>query len=294
MAPSDIDTATYIRKTALEDLARSNNRPINPWIARRPPHLAHLLKNDPGGSFVAESGGLVVGFAMGFVRGDIWFLAQLFVQPEVHSLGIGAALLKRAQDAGRDAGARIVAVVASSSDAAQSLYMRHGMFGTAIGYGIRGPVDALSALPAPDGNRKLVVDCHGWQDRISALDAQVYGAERRAEHEMYLNEWADSNYAFALTRDSDLIGYGYALDTGYIGPIAAIEPEDQLPLLRVAGDWLAEREVTEASAYVVSTNHTVMRALLDGGWKTTGRTYLLASEPFGEFDRYIPSGGLLL
>ncbi len=294
MAPTDIDAATYIRKGALEGLARSENRDIFPWTARRSPHLAHLLKTDPGGSYVAESDGLVVGFSMGFVRGDIWFLAQLFVQPDVHSLGIGAALLKRAHDAGRDAGARIVAVVASSSAAAQSLYMRHGMFGTAIGYHVSGPVDALLALPAPDGNRKLVVDCDGWQDRISALDAQVYGAERRAEHEMYLTEWADSNYAFALNRDGELIGYGYALDSGYIGPLAAVEPDEQLALLRVAGDWLAERQVSAGTAYVTSTNQVVMGTLLSGGWKITNRTYLLASQPFGQFDRYVPSGGLLL
>ncbi len=293
MTPSDIDAAMYIRKAALEGLARSENREIMPWMPRRSPHLAHLLTNDAGGSFVAEIGGLTVGFAMGFIRGDIWFLAQLFVQPDVHALGIGAALLKRAQDAGREAGARIFAVVASSSDAAQSLYMRHGMFAAGIAYNLAGSVDALRALPPPDGNRKLVVDCYGWQDRIATLDADVYGAERRADHELYLSG-AYEQHAYALNRDGDLIGYGYASDTGHIGPLAAVAPDEQIALLRIAGDWLAAREIGEASAYVISTNHVVIRALLEAGWKINNHTYILASEPFGRFDRYIPSGGLLL
>ncbi len=36
------------------------------------------------------------------------------------------------------------------------------------------------------------------------------------------------------------------------------------------------------------------RAFLDAGWKIDRWTFLLASRAFGRFDRYLPSGGMLL
>jgi hypothetical protein len=39
------------------------------------------LKDDPDGLWVAEDGGDILGFAWSWVCGDVWFLAQLFVDP---------------------------------------------------------------------------------------------------------------------------------------------------------------------------------------------------------------------
>ena len=105
-------------------------------------HLAHIVETDPGGCVVAEIGGLVVGYAQAIVRGDIWFLAQLFVQPEVHALGVGQELLRRSMQYGRDRSVRIFSVVSSTSPAAQALYMRSGMYAIGIGYRVTGPVFA--------------------------------------------------------------------------------------------------------------------------------------------------------
>lgn len=294
MTPADIDATGYIRKAALEGLAISQNRPVHPWQPMRYPHFEHLLTTDPDGAFVASVGGSVVGFSMGFVRGTTWFLAQLFVQPEIHAKGIGQELLRLAIEAGRARGATVLSVVSSTAHASQSLYMRAGMFGRAIGYGMSGPVDALRALPEPDANRKTVVDCHGWQDRVAELDAEVWGAARRDEHRLYLSgTYGDADRGFALTRDGALLGYGYVSDDD-IGPIAAYDPADQLALLRLAGDFMADHEIGTGSIYVISHNATVIGALLAGGWKINGWTFLLSSEPFGDFTRYVPSGGLLL
>lgn len=294
MTPADIDATGYIRKAALEGLAVSQNRPVNPWQPQRYPHFEHLLTTDPDGAWVASIGGTVVGFSMGFVRGTTWFLAQLFVQPEVHAKGIGQELLRLAIEAGRARGATVLSVVSSTAHASQSLYMRAGMFARGIGYAMSGPVDALCALPEPEANRKTVVDCEGWQDRIAELDAEVWGSPRREEHRLFMRGvQGDVHRAIALTRDGNLLGYAYASDFG-IGPMAAYEPEDQLPLLRAAGDFMAQHETSTARMYVVSHNATVIGALLAGGWRVNDWTFLLSSEPFGDFTRYVPSGGLLL
>ena len=296
MTAADIDATGYVRKAALEGLAASQNMPRRSWEPRRYPHFAHLLQTDPDGAWVVEVGDTVVGFSMGFTRGDIWFLAQLFVQPEVHAHGLGQELLRLAIEAGRARGARVYSVVSSTSPVSQSLYMRAGMFAIGIGYNVSGPVDALRALPAPDGNRKIVVDCSGWQDRIAALDAEIWGAPRREEHALYVSGayGIDDDYAFALNRDGELAGYGYVADTGHIGPLGAATADEQAGMLRIAGDWLADHEIGDASAYVISQNHAVLGALLQGGWKVGSWTFLLSNERFGDFSRYVPSGGLLL
>ena len=138
------------------------------------------------------------------------------------------------------------------------------------------------------------VDAH---DRLAELDREVWGAERREEHELYLSGvFGGEEGSFALTDGGNLLGYGYAIEDfgGFIGPIAARDTGDQLRLLRMAASWLAEHEVSEAGAYCVSTNQTMMSAFLDAGWKIDHSTFLLASEPFGRLDRYLPSGGMLL
>ena len=294
MTPADIDATTYIRKAALEGLARSQGHEPGPWTPRRYPHFEHLLRTDPDGAWVAESDGTVVGYAMGFTRGPVWFLAQLFVQPEVHAQTAGQELLRRAMDAGRARAARVFAVVSSTSPVAQALYMRSGMFGIAICYRMRGPVTALTALaPARDA---VVQATEGWPERLGDLDRHAYGGERTADHQLYLAKaWGEQeNLPFGLERGGRLVAYGYAMDDGHIGPFAAYEAADQLALLRVAGDWLASRGVEQANGFIPSCNPTVAGALLAGGWRIESWTFLKASERFGQLDCYLPGGGLLL
>lgn len=295
MTVADIDATGYVRKAAGEALDREQGRDLWPWEPRRLPHFEHLLRTDPDAAWVVTIGGMIVGYSMGFTRGDVWFLAQLFVQPEVHGRGVGKKALELSMEAGRKRGARVFSVVASTSPVAQALYMRAGMFALGIGYRVRGPIDALLAMPASAGNAKLVVDCSGWDDRMRDLDRIVWGGGRTDDHHLYQQDvWGSEPYSFALNRDGELAGYGYAMADGHIGPFAAYEREDVLGLMRIAGEWLHERGVGEAFGYFLTTNPTALRPLLNAGWKTNGWTYYLSSEPVGRFDRYVPGGGLLL
>ena len=296
MTAADIDATGYIRKAALEGLERSQGIEPRPWDPARLPHFDHLLRTDPDGAWVAVVRGTVIGYAMGFTRGDIWFLAQLFVQPEVHAQGAGRELLRLAMDAGRKRGARIFSVVSSTSPVAQALYMRAGMFATGIGYRLSGPVDALLALPEPDGEEREITPTEASLARLERLDRDAFGASRRPEHELYLSDaWGDDRGAgFTLDRGGEAVGYGYAMRNGHIGPFAAHDPVDQLALLRIAGDWLAAREIRESYGYFLTHNATVMGALVGGGWKVNGWSFFLTTEPYGSFDRYAPGGGLLL
>ena len=110
---------------------------------------------------------------------------------------------------------------------------------------------------------------------------------------MYLSAGRDGTGAsFGLTRDGEFAGYAYVDERGWIAPIAAREPADQLALLRMCAEWLHGRDVTDARMWVLSLNPTMMNAALDGGWRLAVGSYLLTSAPYGQFDRYHPSGGV--
>jgi ribosomal protein S18 acetylase RimI-like enzyme len=296
MTPADVQVTAYIRKAALEGLARQQGRDTIGWMPSLAPHFEHILATDPDGSWLAEIDGLAVGYAQAIVRGDIWFLCQLFVQPEVHTKGIGQELLRRAMAYGAEHGTRVYSVVSSTSPVAQSLYMRAGMFARAVGYRLSGPVAPLCELALPDGSTaKHIVECDGWRERIDRLDRAVFGAERPADHDLY-RTWGGRVEAgsFALLRGHDFAGYAYTEEGGWIGPMAAYDPADQLPLLGLCARWLRDHDIENGEAWVVSHNATLMRALLDAGWRVSTWTFLKANAPFGQFDRYHPSGALLL
>lgn len=297
MREADLGSAMYVAREAMDWLRRSQGEETQPWQPSQPYGQRHLLHTDPEGAWIAESNGIPVGYSMAFVRGDIWFLSQLFVQPDQHGHGIGAELLRRAQDYGRARDARVFAVVASSSRVAHGLYMRAGMFAMGIGYRMTGPLTPLLDLPEADASKKRIVNCRGWQDRIAELDGAVFGAERRQDHAFYLDTASRSDPAasFGLSRGGDLLAYGYALaGGGYIAPVAAYEPADQLPIVRMAAEWLIDHEVTDGDLLVFSHNRTIMQALIAAGWKSRGWVFFMTSEPFGQFDRYHPAGGTLL
>lgn len=294
MVESDLSVSRYIAHEAMEALDRSHGVAAEPWVPADPHAQRHLLHTDPAGAWIAELNGVAIGYSMAFVRGDIWYLSQLFVQPDQHSHGIGHELLRRAQAYGRERGARVFSVVASTSPAAHGLYMRAGMFAIAIGYRMSGPLEPLLELPA--GVAELTA-ASGREDEIAALDREVFGAERRQDHAHYLDNVrsGEAGAWYGLLRDGALSGYVYATaDGGFIAPMAAYEPADQLLLLRAAAAWLSAHGASAGNLFVLSQNRTLMTALLDAGWPGQRWSFLLTSAPFGKFDRYHPAGAGLL
>src|SRR4051812_40356578 len=98
--------------------------PAGPIEASRV-RVARCLATDPGGSWVAERDGEVVGCALAIVREGVWGLSLLVVRPDAQSGGAGRELLARAFDHGRDARGWIV--LASRDPRALRSYSRLGL-----------------------------------------------------------------------------------------------------------------------------------------------------------------------
>ena len=51
-----------------------------------------VLRTDPKLAWIAIEDGRPIGFSVGFVRGELWFLSDLFVLPEAQGKGVGAEI----------------------------------------------------------------------------------------------------------------------------------------------------------------------------------------------------------
>jgi GNAT superfamily N-acetyltransferase len=127
LEPADIDPVLDVSVEAFQDLNRRFAEPPEPAgpIAAGRVRVGRLLASDPGGAWVAESGGCVVGCSLALMRDGVWGLSLLVVSPEAQSSGVGRELLARAREHGD--GARGWIVLASRDPRALRSYARLGL-----------------------------------------------------------------------------------------------------------------------------------------------------------------------
>jgi acyl-coenzyme A thioesterase PaaI-like protein len=83
------------------------------------------LETDPGGAWVAERDGALVGAALGIVREGLWGLSLLIVDPPAQSAGAGRELLRLAWEHGNGARGRVI--LSSTDPRAMRAYSRLGL-----------------------------------------------------------------------------------------------------------------------------------------------------------------------
>ena len=88
--------------------------------------VAHLLATDPGGAWVADRDGEVVGVALALVRERVWGLSLFAVASELQGRGIGRGLLDVALQYGADAAATGWIIMSSASPGAMRRYIDAG------------------------------------------------------------------------------------------------------------------------------------------------------------------------
>ena len=120
-AVHDVSVVTF---TDLE--ARFHHPPSPPPPPDAPlVRFSHLIETDPGGAWVAEEDGRVIGAALAIDREGVWGLSLLVVLPDHQSSGIGRALLERTLEyAG--GGRRGAIILASPDHRALRAYARAG------------------------------------------------------------------------------------------------------------------------------------------------------------------------
>jgi GNAT superfamily N-acetyltransferase len=119
MLSADIEPAVAVTAAAFSrDLG-------DPLVARRwHERIAYPWQTDPGGAFVAELDGRVIGVAEAIVRERVWCLSMLAVEVGIQSGGAGRALLEHA--VAYERGAEAGLIVSSNDPRALGLYAASG------------------------------------------------------------------------------------------------------------------------------------------------------------------------
>ncbi len=262
----------------------------------------YLLREDgPGWWLASDRGGRVLGWAAAVLRGGTWFLSGFWVHPQAQGQGIGSNLLARALQYGRDR-YQSCFVYASDDARALTLYQRSGMYAQFPIWRMNGDPQRLRDYQLPDryGLSVQPLTAGMTQDgRIRAglerLDRQVRGAARWQDHSFWLGYVGSNNFGGQLYwREGQLVAYSYVSNWGVIGPLVAERSEDVGPVLGYALGWAARQGYNRVFLDVPAVNIPAVRLLLGERFVISDvHSFFLTSQPFGQMDRYLPSGATL-
>jgi GNAT superfamily N-acetyltransferase len=206
-----------------------------------PEDWQRLLAWEPGGCFVAERDGQVVGTVTTTVYGTrLGWVGMLLVDSAVRRQGVGRALLAHALDwLEKVRGARTSAL--DATPLGKTLYDGMGFADQFSLQRYEGTAPPAAHAPAMSGLR-----LPGANDlpALAALDAAVFGADR--SHVLQSLIEAHPSHCHLLERDGAVQGYVCARPgarTWYVGPLVAANRAAAETLLRAALSLLAGQTV---------------------------------------------------
>lgn len=229
---------------------------------------------------VAEVEGRLATICHAVVRDAQWFLSGFWTLPAFQGRKLGRPLLRRVWDEGARAGAGIFFTWSSVDVQAMATYMKMGML---PGYQIltfageyRNRVD----VPGGDEAQPLELQT------AAAIDEQIRGTRREVDHRFSLEEFKAEGRQ--VVRDGRAVGY-YYFSNGQIGSAAWLDARDAEAVLASAC-----RDASNQSAQLrfaaPGANHAAIRFALGAGFRLVAYSHLLTTAPFGQMEKYLPSG----
>jgi GNAT superfamily N-acetyltransferase len=246
------------------------------------PILVHLAKTAAEWWVaVDETDGSMVGYSRSIERGGMIELSELFVRPDRQSAGLGRRLIEKAFPLARG---DVRVIIATSDVRALARYYRAGTV-------VRFPIASMTGAPqrtepTEAADLEAVPATLADVADLAAIEEAVVGYPRHADYP-WLIENRDGHL---YRRDGRAVGFAFVSENGS-GPIAALEPADQVPILLHAEGRAHALGMDEFSVEVPMLNGVAMRHLLGRGFRIDPPlTLLMSSVPFGQFDRFMPFG----
>jgi len=239
-----------------------------------------VQRTDPGGCWVAEIDGEIVGMAVALIREGLWGLSVFAILPEHQGRGIGNRLYAPALDYG--AGVPGGLVVSSMHPAALRRYARSPGFRLLPMLGLSGICDRSRA---PATLRSRPGDLEADADTIEAASRHVRGASHLRDLPTHL----DRPGSTLLVVDDG----GFAcVSEGSVKLLAARTERAAEDLL-----WSAMLGGPEDAAvsvdFVTATNQWAFRVGLEAGLAIGDWGAVFARGDLGPLAPYLPSGAYL-
>jgi GNAT superfamily N-acetyltransferase len=273
----DDDLAVHeVSVVTFADLNRRLHEPPAPAPALMPAivRIHQLFERDPGGAWVAEDNGRMVGAALALDREGVWGLSLLVVRPDAQSSGAGRELLDRAYEYGNGARGRVV--LASPDARALRSYARRGL---ALHPSVRAAGRPRNAAMPAEVRPGTLADL--------ALAVAVDRAVRGAAHGDDIGAMLELGGELLVLDER-----GYAVvRTGAVRLLAATDEAGAATLLRAC---LAAAGAREASVeWITSAQGWALTPCLDAGLELRTDGAVFVAGDVGPFVPYLPSGAYL-
>jgi GNAT superfamily N-acetyltransferase len=248
---------------------------------RRQNRTRHFLATDPGGSWVAEDDGVIVGMSQSFVREGYWVLSQLGAVPGRQGRGFGRELLRLAHSHGDPQSPGTIQC--SRDPKAMALYTNLGfsLHPVVAAWGpVRpGAVDRPGEVVRYEG--EAVTDA--LLDVVTGIDRAVRGSGRRVDIAMMLSGGGNrlllhEDRAYAVANDNRIVTLGARNEESAALVLRAMLAETP------AGETVEVNWLTEAQQWAI-------RVLIGAGVELQPYGPVMVRGMPGPPSPYIPSGG---
>lgn len=246
------------------------------------------LRDDPEGLWVAEEGHELLGFAWSWACGDLWFLAQLFVDPRQQGRGVGNELLKLTLEHARKSGARHKALITFAFNrVSQGLYIQHGLFPRTPIYFVAAARERMRAGLPESSLRTVAIDGGAAQTGILAgVDANAIGVGREKHHRYLLDD--PTTTGVLMYAGAECVGYAYIGSNGHVGPLAVTRADVLDEAFATALKMAADRSSEKISAFVPGTCASALSLAVNRGLRITFPMLLMASPGYDDWTLYLP------
>lgn len=276
---AEMPEAVEIFLASVADMYRRHNitqpAPPRPLVEKFYDHIRRT-----GIFHVAEVDGKLAAICHAIVRDQLWFLSGFWTIPSLQGQGLGRTLLERVWDEGLRAGAKIFFTWSSIDVRAMATYMKFGML---PGYQILNFVGAFqSSGEGLSGYETQPLDI----EIAMSIDEQVRGTRRESDHQFSISEFKAEGRQ--VLHDGRAVGY-YYFSNGTVGSAAWLE-EDAAEALLESACRVASKRAEQIRLMIPGANHSAIRFALRAGLKLVSYSHLLTTEPFGQMEKYLPSG----
>lgn len=255
--------------------------------SRSPDFQTFCLRDDPRGVWLAEDDGEIAGFALSWVCGQLWFLAELFVAPGRQGQGIGNKLLDCTLRHASQAGATEKSLITFAFNVvSQGLYVQHGLFP-------RVPIHLCSSERESLARRERGHTLRVRPIRATASDLEMLRqldvaslAVSREKHHRYLLGDPKMEGVF-LEDGTECVGYAYVGATGHVGPLAVMRAHAMPAAFRTALAMAVAGGARQISVFVPGPSDAL--AIASGqGMRFTLPMVLMSERDWGDWTRYLP------
>ena len=284
----DLEPGVRVVQQAFNELRSRNG--LRPVALREPAFQRFIHAEDPTGLWVAEAEGTIVGFAFSWMRQRFWYLAQLFIRPDIQARGIGQTLMSRTlEQAARNGAENRALITAGYNMDSTGLYIRNGLYPREPLYRMVAPAVMLAERVVADSNTMAtplgpLASERTWLD---AAEDAVIGFRRETQHR-YMQS-IPAMRALRIDAGARAAGYAYVSAEGHIGPMLAAPGADEAAVVLTTIREALVGAPKQVSLVVPGRAERILAVLSPLGFRIEESMLMMAARSFGDWSRYLPN-----